>query len=856
MIPKRCPILSLAALALLAPSPGCDDGTPDPPVPDEGVRESYTLAGPGFEVVVGTAPYGWTVRDSAGRTVLGTAPGGGGDGYGPLAMTTGSVDWGVVGSPGWFSFEPYLDPWLDSWVAVEASASADRVELRLVPAAAVGEDGEADPSAPAIRVVHRVQEHATLRVEAAAEGFEPRAFAAAFASPGDEGFLGLGERYTRTDFRGLDVYNWAEEGGVGTGEGDPSGPANPLPNGESMTYYPVPFFVSTLGYAFWLDSTWRSEFNLATEKPDAFRAWHIGPDLAFEVYLPWEGDPRPWPYHLVDAFTARTGRPMLPPEWAFGPRRRIGRGSEELGVHEVQAMRDLDLAITAVDDAVHFLPAGSHVGIEADLAAWTAYAEGLGAYVCGYYNPYLGDEDDNVLRDLVEEGLEEGHFLLDATGEASRSWLISGSGTVILTVDFTSPEAKAWWQSMLSWAVDLGYRGWMQDFGEYVSPDVVSASGISGEELHNLFPVLYHQAAHEAMEAGPLAGKWLAFVRSGFTGSSQWAPMVWSGDPAASFEDSDGLPSMVRAAVNLGVSGAPNWGGDISGFHCFSDGADAADGELLARWIQQGAATPNMMDQSACTFAEDSADKADIFDSEEGQRAWKTYARLHTRLFPYLYSLSHEAHATGAPIVRHVFFEHPDRPDLSGTDDAYYLGPALFVAPVVERGATTKTVTLPEGDYLDWSDAAPVTGGTTVTLDAPLDKLPLLLRAGHLVPLLDPAIDTLAEESNPDVVGPADVADVYDVVVALSPRHPEASFTLWDGGLLSARLDGDASAPSLSPAASEEELATCAGCYLDEALPPGRRLRISAPDGGVQAGGLTLASKVGRRVRWDVWLLE
>jgi alpha-glucosidase (family GH31 glycosyl hydrolase) len=132
-----------------------------------------------------------------------------------------------------------------------------------------------------------------------------------------------------------------------------------------MAYYPVPFFVSTKGYGFWLDTTWRSQFEFATggdERDDAWRVWHVGPKLAYEIYTPIPDDPRPWPYHVIDGFTAATGRPMVPPAWAYGPRRRMGPGDMQNGVTEDRAMRDLDLAITAVDDALHFYPNGSHVG--------------------------------------------------------------------------------------------------------------------------------------------------------------------------------------------------------------------------------------------------------------------------------------------------------------------------------------------------------------------------------------------------------------------------------------------------------------------------------------------------------------
>ncbi|MBT8492593.1 MAG: hypothetical protein KJO07_06000, partial [Deltaproteobacteria bacterium] len=342
----------------------------------------------------------------------------------------------------------------------------------------------------------------------------------------------------------------------------------------------------------------------------------------------------------------------------------------------------------------------------------------------------------------------------------------------------------------------------------------------------------------------------LAFMRSGYTGSSQYVPMVWSGDPAASFEESDGLPSMIPAALNLGISGAPNSGGDIGGFHCTADGGEAADGELFTRWIQQGSMMPNMQDQDACVGG---GVKANIFTSDDAQQAWKTYARLHTRLFPYFYTLAHRANQTGAPLMRQFFLEHPDRPDLAGVDDAYYLGSALVVAPVVRRGETSKTVELPAGSYFDWRDQAVVAGGQSVTIDAPLDKLPLLLRENHLIPLLDSTIDTLAKETNPEVVGVDDVTDVYDVVGYLTGGAAE--FTLWDGESFTANLSGAASSPELPVAASEGELTNCDGCYLLETLPSGaRRLRVSTTAASVNAGGLVLSSSSSRRVRWDLYL--
>lgn len=830
------------------------DGSPDGDVNADGdieeLPESWTLEASGSTLEVQREPYGYVLRDHEDRVVLSTVEPDG-EGYAPFAWTTGTIRWNV--SPltaGQFDFRPDLDPWREEWVVIEARESDDSLEL-------VFQQREGDDTEATVTVVHRLAS-TSLRVEATVDGAEPRAWAAAFSTPADEGFLGFGERYNRTDQRGVDVYSWAEEGGVGLGEGEPIGPENPQPNGEPMTYYPVPFFLSTEGYAFWLDTTWRSEFELATARDDAWRVWHIGPSLAYEVYLPLPDDERPWPYQLIDQFTERTGRPMIPPAWTFGPRRRIGRHKMVLGVPEIQAMRDEDLAITGVDDSVHFLPKGSHAGHEEELRQWTAEGHELGYRVNCYYNSLFSLEEDSPILDTVTEGIENDYFLMDEFGQLSQVLLISGHLQPVVQLDFTSPEATEWFQSLLLWAVDLGYDGFMYDFGEYVQADTISASGLTGEELHNLYPVLYQRAGHEGLEATDLAGEWLFFARSGYTGSSQWTPMVWAGDPAASFEESDGLPSMIRAGVNLGISGAPNWGGDIGGFHCVSDGYAAADGELLTRWIQQGSMTPNMQDQNACSLARDDGEKASIWTSPDAMEAWRRYARLHTRLFPYFWALAHEAHETGAPQMRHLFLEHPDQPDLRAVDDTHYLGPALLVAPVVHRGERERQVPFPEGLYLDWDHETLIEGGSSQLVDAPLERLPLFLRDGYLIPLLDATIDTLAEEDHPEVVGPADVDHVYDVVGLLSRETGAARFTFTEGGELSLSYSDDFAPPALAEVSSEEELVDCAGgCYLVEELSPRlRRLRVTT-DTDFTAGGLSATiDGVARTIRWDLYLVD
>jgi sulfoquinovosidase len=806
------------------------------------------LQATGISVEVTRSPYGYTVSDNTGKKVLSTAGNGKGDGYGAVGWTTGRTDWMSIATAGYYEFDTYFDKWRDGHeVTAVHLTTADRLEVVL-------SDGT--------HVVHQLR-NSTLRVEASRDGDAPRAWSAAFAAPADEGYLGLGERYDHTNQRGHSLYNWPEEGGLSQGEKAPASPTNPYPNGEGMTYYPVPFLISTEGYGFWLDTTWRSQFDLTSDdgttpatpidRSDRWRAWHIGPSLAYEVYVPIPGDARTWPIQIIDLFTAVTGRPMLPPSWSFGPRRRIGSDSVVNGESEIQLMRDQKLAISQVDDNQHFLP-DENVPPDAALTPWIQQLQQLGYQPICYFNPYFSSDPMDAIAPDVTTALANNWFLRNADGTPSLVWLISGHSVNVYTADVTSADANKFFTDHFTHALDLGYRGWMYDFGEYVQPGVLATNGMTGEELHDKFPPLYDQAAHDALEAGPYAGQWFFFARSGYTGSQQFTPMVWSGDPDASFSDAEGLPAQVRAGINLSLAGVAHWGSDIGGFKCIADGSEAANGELLARWIEFGAMCSNMHDENACSGG--SGPKATLWTSDDARAAWNIYAKLHTRMFPYFDALSQLAHANGTPLIRHLFLQEPD-PRFASVDDAFMFGPTLLVAPVVKRGATTKDVLLPDGNWLYWQPDSPATAQVVSgqqTLDAPLGRLPLLFADGQLLPLLDPSIDTLVDGTHPGVIGPADVAGVYDVIGFVGAQKGAGDFTLADGTTLHAGWSGSFDGSALSAAADESALAGCEGCFFDDDLGNGlHRVRVSAT-GNLTAGGLTLAASTARRVRWDLYL--
>ncbi len=668
----------------------------------------------------------------------------------------------------------------------------------------------------------------------------------------NEHFFGLGEREGSVDHRGRHYECWTEEGGLGGGESTPPGPTNPTPNGPGMTHLPIPFFISTLGYGLWLDTSYRTGFSLGADTEDAFRIYSNEAALHYRVLVHDD------PMETIAHFTSLTGRPPLPAPWVFGPRRRVDMGTMVAGIPEADALRVHHVPTTMADDTTHFLPNAEQVGREAALSAWTTKLHNLGYKPIAYFNSYVSATLPNAAA-LLAYGRAHDLFVRLDDGSEFLTYMISGGGQEVATIDLTNPAGVTWFESLLKGALDLGYDGWMLDFGEYLPVRAKLHDGTSGYEAHNRFPVIYQKATFDYMKR-VRGDDFMFFARSGYTGTQSFTPVVWSGDPSASFDDARGLPAQVRAGINAGISGIPFWGSDISGFTCLHDAP--ADKEVYLRWAEFGALSTDMHDENACAGAHPgSPPKWTLWSDTETTAVYGKYAQLHTRLFPYLYAAAKHATETGAPVMRHPILVHPGEAEALAVREDYYFGDALYVAPVVRRNDRTRDVWLPPGEWLDFWTLAPLHGGAHVTREAPLDTLPLFLRAGQLVTMLDPDVETLAAAPSADVVGMAERDGVLDVRALLvgdaDAATAKAQTALVDGtqlGIVRSGAVTDLSA-DVPLAASEGDLATCARCVRTDPAPGGgTRVRLSAT-GAATAAGIAITSARASspvRVRWDV----
>jgi alpha-glucosidase (family GH31 glycosyl hydrolase) len=228
----------------------------------------------------------------------------------------------------------------------------------------------------------------------------------------------------------------------------------------------------------------------------------------------------------------------------------------------------------------------------------------------------------------------------------------------------------------------------------------------------------------------------------------------------------------------MGLSGVAYWGTDIGGVHAVFTG-EPTDDELLIRWLEFGALTGVMRTQTvelANYVPGAPGGRAQVW--HEGVRPiWRRYAKLRTQLFPYIWRAAQEYRDGGLPLMRHLALAYPDDPAAYSAEAEYeYLfGPDLLVAPVIEKGASSRRLYLPPGEWVDFwqavsydegsgsfersGAATPLTGGRVIEVDAPLDRIPLFVRAGACLPLLPPEVDTLADLGDkPGLVHLSDVA--------------------------------------------------------------------------------------------------
>jgi alpha-glucosidase (family GH31 glycosyl hydrolase) len=305
-------------------------------------------------------------------------------------------------------------------------------------------------------------------------------------------------------------------------------------------------------------------------------------------------------------------------------------------------------------------------------------------------------------------------------------------------IDFTNPEALDWWQEKLGTVLDDGVDGFKLDRSEEIVParrDVFAHDGRSLMEMHNDYPRQYAEAVYEVTKKYR-GDDFVLLTRAGYPGSQKYTTF-WSGDSGGSFI---GLRNALIGGLRASIIGYPLWGSDTGGY------SGDVRRDVFKRWLGLSAFSPVL--EVGPTANEGPWDlPPDGIYEPKVIATWRTYAKLHMHVQDYTYQHARKAHRTGHPIMRPLFYEHPSDERAWEIWDQYYYGDDYLVAPVLEEGATTREVYLPEGEWIDyWNpEGDTLDGPATVTVEAPLYKTPIFLRAGSGQEILD--LEQLYRES-------------------------------------------------------------------------------------------------------------
>lgn len=593
----------------------------------------------------------------------------------------------------------------------------------------------------------------------------------------DEGFYGLGEYFDAAEHRGrvraLQLELQPE-----------------LESSYNEAHVPVPFVVGTRGWGLFVANPYAATVDVAAAADDRVTAtFGTGPGspegLAFHLYA------ADHPLDVIKHYYATTGAPLLPAPWALGP--WIWR-DENMDQAEVEAdiaeIRALDLATSAIWIDRPYATAVGFFDFDparyADPAAMISAIHAAGLRLGLWHVPYVEDVAANAaLRDEAESS---GYF------PPQHALLTSPWGE---PVDFTNPDAYAWWQDHVRTYTDMGVEGFKLDYAEDVTCGLAGTrtvweffDGSSERTMHSQYARWYHQVYAETL---PQSGGFL-LARAGTYGDQTNVSVIWPGDLDAnmashgeSVDDGNeqyvavgGLPAAVTAGLSLGPSGFPFFASDTGGYR-----HSPPDKETFTRWFEHTALTPVMQVGNSASQVPWQFTPENGFDEE--MLAWyREYARLHMRLFPYVWTYAQRLASDGRPIVRPLGLAYPELG--VHPSDTYLLGRNLLVAPVIERGAADRTLTLPPGTWFDWWTGEAIEGGGEITVAAPLETLPLFLRSGGIVPMLRPTIDTLSPTTAPDVESFAD--DPGRLYVTLTGDGAGSRFDVYDGTHLEQRDDG------------------------------------------------------------------
>ena len=512
----------------------------------------------------------------------------------------------------------------------------------------------------------------------------------------DEYIYGLGERYTPFVKNGQVVEMWNEDGGTAS----------------EITYKNIPFYISNKGYGVYTENESDVAYEIGSEKVERVQFSVEGESLSYYII---NGHT---PMGAVEKYTELLGKPALVPAWSFGlwlTTSFTTNYDEETTSSFINGMAERNIPLHVFHYDSYWMEGFKWCNFKWDPNTFPD-PEGMlkrnhekGLKVCVWINSYIAQNSE-----LFEEGLKNGYFIkkTDGTIWQTDMWVAG-----MALVDFTNPDAKAWYLSKLKALLDMGVDCFKTDFGERIPvKDVVYYDGSDPVKMHNYYTYLYNEAVFNLLKEERGEGEAILFARSATAGGQKF-PAHWGGDCSASYSS---MAETIRGGLSLSCAGFGFWSHDISGFEA------TAPADIYKRWCQFG-----LLSSHSRLHGSSSYRVPWLFD-EEACDVLRKFVNLKCSLMPYLYAQAVRSHTEGRPMLRPMVLDYSDDMVALTCDKQYMFGDGLLVAPIFNENGIASYY-LPEGQWINFITKKVVNGGKYIKEKHDYFSLPLMVKPNYIL---------------------------------------------------------------------------------------------------------------------------
>lgn len=528
----------------------------------------------------------------------------------------------------------------------------------------------------------------------------------------DDAIYGLGDKPGCLNKRGYSYVNWNTD--------------DPAPHVDSFKslYKSIPFFI-VLGdeycYGIFADNTYKTTFDFGYENTDYYFVEHEKGELDY-YFMPGNDMAE-----VVGLYTSLTGTTPLYQRWIYGSHQsRWGYYTQDEVLDIADKFRELDIPCDVIHMDIDYMNGYRVFTFDdkkfPDVKGLSEKLADRGVKLISIIDPGVKKDEDYF---MYKEGMEMDAFAHDTDGSVYENAVWPGTSVF---PDFTKQSVRSWWGDKTKILLEHGISGIWNDMNEPASfngplPDDVQFEYGAHEKVHNIYGHFMAKATYEGLAKNDGGKRPFVLTRAAYAGSQKYCG-GWTGDNHSIWAH---IALSLEQVCNLSVSGLAMCGSDIGGF-----GSDTTP-ELLVRFYEAAVFVPFFRNHSAMGTRRQEPWQ---FDETTIDAVRKT-VKLRYRFIPYIYDLAHECEKTGAPIVRPLVYEYPADKHVRNIFDEYMLGSFVLVAPVIAPGKEAREVYLPDGDWYDYYTGEKYSGGRYILADAPLDKVPVFIKAGAIIPVAD-----------------------------------------------------------------------------------------------------------------------